>query len=145
MKKFILLLILNLTIISNLHSDATKVESKSVMTSGGSMAGIWDDVQNPINVSYNPLSKNYVTNATHTGSGYSKVIVYGTDITKIPVVGAGTDGVLVSSSNYYDSRRILIGKIFIFQHPKDMSGEFVSFYSAKNKILSSVDRFLRYP
>ena len=57
MKKFILLLILNLTIISNLHSDATKVESKSVMTSGGSMAGIWDDVQNPINVSYNPLSK----------------------------------------------------------------------------------------
>lgn len=144
MKK-LFLAILSLTVINNLYGDAIKVESKSVMTSGGSMAGMWDDVQNPMNVSYNPLSKNYVTNATHIGSGYSKVIVYGTNITKIPNVGAGTDGVLVSSANYYDSRRVLIGKVFIFQHAKDMNGQFVSFYSAENKILSSVDRFLRNP
>ena len=144
MKRIALLTILSLATLSNLYAGATKVVSRAVVTTGGTMAGVLDDVQNPNNVTYNSTAKCYVTKATHTGDGYSYVIVYGTNITNIPIVGAGTDGTIVSSANYYESG-ILKGKIFTFKHPKDMSGQFVSFYSEGNTVLSSTDRFLRYP
>ncbi len=144
MKKFVLLTVLGLATLSDLYAAAQKVVSREVMTTGGSMAGLWDDVQNPNNVTYNSTAKCYVTKATHTGSGYSHVIVYGTNITKTPSVGAGTDGVLMKSEDWYENG-VLKGKRFTFQHPKDMSGYFTSFYSEGNTTLSSMDRFLRFP
>ena len=144
MKRIALLTMLSLATLSNLYAGAQRVVSSEVMTSGGSMVG-WDDVQNLNNVTYNSTAKCYVTKATHTGDGYSKVIVYGTNITKTPIVGAGTDGVLISSANHYNTQKVLDGKVFTFKHPKDMSGQFVSFYSEGNTVLSSTDRFLRYP
>ena len=145
MKRIALLTMLGLATLSNLYAGATRVESREVVTTGGTMAGLWDDVQNPNNVTYNSTAKCYVTKATHTGSGYSHVIVYGTNITNIPIIGAGTDGTIVGSANHYNTKKILDGKIFTFKHDKDMSGQFVSFYSEGNTVLSSTDRFLRYP
>ena len=144
MKRIALLTILSLATLSNLYAGAQRVVSREVMTTGGTLQGTWDDVQNPNNVTYNSTAKCYVTKATHTGSGYSHVIVYGTNITKTPIVGAGTDGTLVKSEDWYE-KGLLVGKRFTFQHPKDMSGQFVSFYSEGNTVLSSTDRFLRYP
>ena len=144
MKRIALLTILSLATLSNLYAGATKVVSRDVMTTGGTMAGLWDDVQNPNNVTYNSTAKCYVTKATHTGSGFSRVIVYGTNITKTPIVGAGTDGTLVKSEDWYENG-VYKGKRFTFKHDKDMSGQFVSFYSEGNTVLSSTDRFLRYP
>ncbi len=126
---------------SSLFGKATAIYSWQVVTCGGDKQCQWDDLLNPNNVTYNELSGYYVSKATHTGNGYSATVVFGDNIDKEPVVGIGAeDGELeqtIKRAGY---------TIFIHRYYKGrMSGLFKSFYSEGNTVLSSMNRFLRYP
>lgn len=123
------------------------IYSYAAVTSGGSMANTWDYLYNSNNVMYNSQSGYWVTKATHSGSWYLATVVVAdnySDITNIPIVGAGTtDGILSSTVN--TTMNGYPAKIFYFYSSTNTSGSYNSFYSYNNTVLKSMDRFLRYP
>jgi len=154
MKKTILAFMASLMLgSSTLYAAATSIEVYAVATSGPQYhtcekTGQWDYVQNPANVTYYPESGYYVTNSCHGGGeGYMVVIVWGTNITKMPVVGlAGDLDFIESASGTYNGKPY---KQFLYYQDNptggDVNGPAKAFYSEGYGVLSSMDRFLRNP
>lgn len=134
---------------TSLYAAATGIEVYRVITAKPTYHscekdGQWDYVQEAQNVTYNPQSGHYVTVSCHGGAeGYMDVVVWGTNITKTPIVGAGGD-MTVHSTYTASSYKIFR---FIKDDPDgmDTSGVAKAFYSEGNTVLSSMDKFLRFP
>ena len=142
MKRMFIAIVAIITIsTSSLFAGATGILSYGAYTFGGEKKNQWDYLYEQNNITYNELSGHWITNATHTGDGYSMTVVIGTNIDKNPIVGMGIeDGNLVHTAHYNGY------SIFYHKYKKgSMSGQFNSFYSEGNGVLSSMDRFLRYP
>jgi len=135
---------------SALYAAATSIEVNKVMTSDERCpkAYEWDYVQESQNVTYYPESGYYVTNSCHGGpEGIMDVVVWGTNITKMPVVGLAGDLDFVGSVT-----GTLNGQPYkLFRYYQDnptggnVNGLAKAFYSEGNTVLSSMDRFLTNP
>ena len=134
---------------SMLHAEATAIAVWGVKTFGSKThqecekIGEWDLLQDSANVTYNAEAEIYITNSCHTGTlGLMDVVVFGTDITETPVAGLAGDAILYSTitgTNY---------KVFQYyqdNESRNVSGGVSAFYSEGYGVLSSNDRFLRYP
>jgi len=149
MKKTILAFMASLMLGTSLYAGATDIEVWRVGTFSTDYHtcekdGYWDYVQESQNVTYNSQTGDYVTVSCHTGLiAYMDVVVWGTNITKTPIVGAGGDMTIHST---YTASSYKIFR-FIKDDPDgmDTSGVAKAFYSEGNTVLSSMDKFLRFP